>query len=86
MVYVPKKLRGGSWGHKYGNALALGTNFSAGMLVFTFLGNFVGKKLGHTDGGTLIGLFLGLFYGGYEVWKVVQQLQESEEVDEPTGD
>lgn len=58
-----------------GSALALGTNMVAGMALFTFLGYKVDQKRGDGRAFTLIGMFLGLFYGGYEVWKLVRQMQ-----------
>ena len=59
----------------YGSAIALGTNMVAGMALFTFLGYQFDQRRGQGRTGTLIGMFLGLFYGGYEVWKLVRQLQ-----------
>jgi hypothetical protein len=68
-----------------GSALALGTNMVAGMALFTFLGYKVDQRRGGGRTCTLIGMFLGLFYGGYEVWKLVRQIQaaagESSRVD-----
>lgn len=73
----------------YGSAIALGTNMVAGIALFTFLGYKLDQlKGGEGRGGTLAGMFMGLFYGGYEVWKLVRQLQSmSEETDsEDPGD
>lgn len=58
-----------------GSAIALGTNMVAGMALFTFLGYKLDQRRGEGRGFTLAGMFLGLFYGGYEVWKLVRQMQ-----------
>ena len=59
----------------YGSAIALGTNMAAGMALFTFLGYKLDQYRGQGRAGTLAGMLLGLFYGGYEVWKLVRQMQ-----------
>ena len=59
----------------YGAALALGTNMIAGMALFTFLGYKLDCRFGGGRTWTLAGMFLGLAYGGYEVWKLILQLQ-----------
>ena len=56
------------------HALSLGTQLAAGIAIFSFLGHFFDKKRGGGYAFTLLGIFLGLFYGGYEVWKVVREL------------
>lgn len=45
----------------------------AGMLLFTGLGYWFDKK-NDSSWGTLAGMFCGLFYGGYEVWKLLRNL------------
>ena len=59
----------------YGSAFALGTNMIAGMALFTFLGYKLDGWFGGGRMWTLGGMFLGLAYGGYEVWKLIVQLQ-----------
>jgi hypothetical protein len=63
-------------------AMSLGTQLAVGMLFFTWLGSYVDRKRGHGHGFTLAGIFVGLFYCGYEVWKLIRQLQEIEKEDE----
>ena len=55
-------------------ALSLGTQMLAGMLTFSMLGYWIDRKRGGGSGFTLAGLFMGLIYCGYEVWKIVRQL------------
>lgn len=78
MVFLPRQLKTGPKARKYGPALSLGANLTAGMLAFTFIGYSIDKRFGEGETFTLIGLFLGLAYGGYEVWKVVRYLQREE--------
>ena len=47
----------------------------AGMALFTFLGYKLDCRFGGGRMWTLGGMFLGLAYGGYEVWKLIVQLQ-----------
>lgn len=87
MAALPKLPHPGGDGSRFGAAISLGTNFTAGMLVFTFLGIQAGKRFGHPDAWTLAGLFLGLLYGGYEVWKIVRLTNQTEDPrDEQRGD
>lgn len=76
---TPKPFQHGPAAQKYGPALALGTNMVAGMVVCVLIGRWLDSKLGTGEACTLGGLFVGFFYGGYEVWKVVQQLQADED-------
>ena len=78
MVLLPRQLKTGPKAWKYGPALSLGANLTAGMLAFTFIGYSIDKHFGEGETFTLIGLFLGLIYGGYEVWKVVRYLQRED--------
>ncbi len=57
-------------------ALSLGTQMLAGMVGCSMLGYWIDHKRGGGNAFTLVGLFLGLFYCGYEVWKLVRQLNE----------
>lgn len=57
-------------------ALSLGSQMLAGMLACSMLGYWIDRKRGGGSAFTLAGLFLGLFYCGYEVWKLVRQLNE----------
>jgi F0F1-type ATP synthase assembly protein I len=63
---------------KYGDAIALGTNFTAGMLACVFIGYQLGTWFGHQDAWVLGGVFAGLTYGGFEVWKIVRRLEEQD--------
>ena len=63
------------------HAIGLGTQLAAGVAVFTGLGYYIDKKTGGGSGWTLVGIFLGLFYGGYEVWKVIRELNRDNESD-----
>ena len=67
-------------------ALGLGTQLLAGMVVCAGLGYYADKRRGGGALFTLLGMFLGLLYGGYEVWKLVRQLnmQDRSETDETT--
>ena len=60
-------------------ALSLGSNMALGMLFFTFLGMGADQKFHTEQKWTLTGIFLGLFYCGYEVWKLVRQMNKEEE-------
>ncbi len=59
-------------------AIALGTNLVAGMLVCAGLGYYIDLKTGGGHGWTLGGMFLGLAYCFYEVWKVVRQIRRED--------
>ncbi len=67
------------YNNKYGPALALGTNIAAGMVLCSLGGYYLDKKIGNDSSYlTLSGMFLGLFYSGYEVWKVVRNLNQKD--------
>lgn len=57
--------------------VSIGLNIAAGMVVFTCLGFFIDKKVGGVT-WTLVGVFLGLFYCGYEVWKLMRELNRQD--------
>ena len=48
------------------------------MAIFTALGWWIDKWRGGGQACTLAGIFLGLFYGGYELWKIVRELQRED--------
>lgn len=54
---------------------SLGLNIAAGMFVFTVLGIWLDQKQG-SQIWTIIGIFLGLFYAGYEIWKVIRDINK----------
>ncbi len=47
---------------------------AVGMAVFAGGGYWLDRRRGGGVAFTLAGIGLGLFYGGYEVWKVVREL------------
>ena len=58
---------------KYGPALALGTNLTAGMVLCSLGGYYIDGKFGVEENYfTLGGMFVGLLYCAYEVWKIVR--------------
>lgn len=85
-MLTPKHRKQGPATKTYGPALALGTNMVAGMLGCSLIGIWLDRKFETGEIFTVIGLFLGLFYGGYEVWKVVQQLQASDQETQDNND
>jgi F0F1-type ATP synthase assembly protein I len=62
---------------RYGPALSLGMNMTAGMLVFTGIGYWLDHKRGGGVFWTLCGAVLGLAFGIYEAWKAVQALNQT---------
>lgn len=55
-------------------AVNLGLNFTAGIVLFTYLGHRLDLHQGNgMRGWTLAGMLLGLVYGAYETWKLVRQ-------------
>ena len=73
--------RGADW-RRYQSAIAFGTNFAAGMAVFTLLGYWADRRTGGGTLWTLAGLFAGLAYGGYELWKVIRDLNRRNDSDD----
>lgn len=68
-------------------ALGLGSQLTAGFVVFTWLGWWVDHRLGGGSTCTLIGILLAFVYGGYEVWKLVRALnREAAEANRFSGD
>jgi F0F1-type ATP synthase assembly protein I len=61
-----------------GEALSLGYNLLAGMLVFSGIGWWIDKKRGTAPFWTVVGMFMGLVYGGYEVWKLARMYRDGE--------
>jgi len=58
----------------------IGLNMAVGMAVFTLLGYAIGNKTGQMAGCLLIGIALGLFYCGYEVWKLIKQTNQKNDL------
>ena len=77
--HQPRK--NGDW-RRYQPAIAFGTNFAAGMAFFTLLGYWADRRTGGGTRWTLVGLFAGLFYGGYELWKVIRDLNRKDDTDD----
>ncbi|NKB25217.1 MAG: hypothetical protein GKR87_12735 [Kiritimatiellae bacterium] len=63
---------------KHSGAISLGTHLTAGMVGCSLTGYYIDKKRGGGYAWTLVGMFIGLLYGAYEVWKVVKQIERSE--------
>ena len=61
-----------------GAALSFSTNFLAGILLFGFLGDYLDGKFGTAHDCKAIGIFLGLLYGGYELRRLVRQLEAAD--------
>lgn len=55
-------------------AVGLGMQLAVGMAVFAGGGYWLDRRRGGGVAFTLTGIGLGLFYCGYEVWKVVREL------------
>lgn len=66
------------------SALSLGTQLAAGMVFFAGLGYYADYRRGGGVLFTVIGMFAGLGYGGYEVWKLVRQLNAEAREEEST--
>ena len=63
-------------------AVSLGLNMVAGMIVFTAIGYWVDQKLpGDSSAATLTGMFMGLIYCGYEVWKLIRNMNNQNGTD-----
>ena len=54
--------------------MTLGVQMAVGMAVFAGGGYWIDQKRGGGVIFTLLGVFLGLFYMGYEVWKLVRDI------------
>lgn len=68
-------------------ALGLGSQLTAGFVVFTWFGWWLDRRRGGGSACTLAGIFLAFLYGGYEVWKLVRALnREAAEADRENGD
>jgi len=61
---------------KYTPALSLGVNMAAGMGIFTFIGFKIDEKRGGGTAWTMAGIFCGLLYCGYEVWKIIRDMNQ----------
>lgn len=58
------------------SAATIGVTLAAGMAFFTAVGYYIDQKTGGGQGWTLAGIFLGLAYCGYEIWKLIRQLNK----------
>jgi len=56
--------------------ISLGLNLAAGMIFFTYGGYFIDQKRGGGQFWTLIGICLGFLYCGYEIWKLLRQINK----------
>ena len=66
----------------YAIASTLGLNLAGGMAIFSMTGWWLDQKRGGGIIFTMVGVLLGLVYGGYEMWKTIRQLNESEQTTE----
>lgn len=60
--------------NKYLQYSTLGLNLAVGFALFVFLGSWLDNKFHHEFLFTLLGVGLGMFYGGYEIWKLLKDL------------
>jgi len=67
---------------KYG-PISLGYTLAAGMIFFTVLGFYLDHRLDSGGIWTLFGVLLGFVYGGYEVWKVVRNIDQNSSDNSP---
>ena len=56
--------------------VTVGLNLAVGMGVCVYGGYFLDQKTGGGQIWTLVGTGLGLFYCGYEIWKLLQELNK----------
>ena len=55
----------------------LGLNMTAGMILFSAIGYFIDQRTNNPHlFWTLIGMFAGLVYCGYEVWKILRNMNK----------
>lgn len=60
-------------------AMGLGTQLTAGFVVFAWLGWWMDHRHGREGTAwTLAGIFVAFLYGGYEVWKLVRALNRED--------
>lgn len=67
--------------HRVNPAVGFGTSFAAGMALFAIAGHALDLKTGREPLYTLLGIFLGLVYGGWELWKLVTEVNRRAEED-----
>ena len=63
-----------------GRALILGTNLAVGMGLFVLSGYYLDRR--HGGEGhlwTVAGMVLGFTYGGYELWRTIRELNETDD-------
>lgn len=58
-----------------GQAVMLGTNVAAGMILFTLFGYYVDYKRGTGHFWTLAAMGMGIAYAAYEFWSTLRVLQ-----------
>jgi len=57
--------------------ISLGLNLAVGMGICVFIGYHIDQKFSGGQTWTLVGVGLGLFYGGYQIWKILRQVNKS---------
>ena len=70
------KKREGNFFFHYGRYFSIGLNLVAGMVLCAGSGYYIDQKQGGGYLFTLTGIFLGLVYGGYEMWKLIEELNK----------
>lgn len=80
MVPIPDK--GATWSDDalrqrsaLSQAVMLGTNVAAGMILFTLLGFYLDYKRGTGRFWTVVGAIMGLAYAVYEFWSTLRLLR-----------
>jgi len=68
-----------------GQAIMLGTNVAAGMILFTLLGFYLDYKRGAGRFWTVAGAMMGLAYAAYEFWSTLRLLTASDSGKPETG-
>jgi len=66
-------------------AIMLGTNVAAGMILFTLLGFYLDYKRGTGRFWTVAGAIMGLAYAAYEFWSTLRMLRQSNPDKPKTG-
>jgi F0F1-type ATP synthase assembly protein I len=67
-------------GNSASKAAYLGYTMIATMIVFTGIGFWLDKEFNTQNQGlTLAGIFLGLLFCAYEVWKLLQEINQKKD-------